>query len=201
MAQAAQKSELLEDVKVKVVSDRPVVEVAISGSGQGGERLTIDEQREIKAGIPEEMDAKNKSGTVQPLHTGLWYVNLDAEGNPVGPISATPPEDPDQPYITVTNTDMVDPDELTTSSGAPLTTQMNPEHSHYDSGLEARNPRPTGPVVDSAGNVRRSPVTADAGYGQPAVDAKIKESEAEAKRKEDQRQKDRDTAAKAAKRA
>jgi hypothetical protein len=78
---------------------------------------------------------------------------------------------------------------------------MNPEHSFYDAGMAARNPRPTPALDVRTGAIRRSPVTADAGYGQKAVDSKTAESEAERKRKEDQRTKDAEAATKAAKRA
>jgi hypothetical protein len=133
-----------------------VVELGAPISENPVENLTVEEQRGLKAG---------KTEDANQLQTGIWYVNLDPEGNPVGPISATPPEDPLQPFITVTNTDPIAAAELTTSSGAPLTNQMNPEHSHYDQGLAERNPVPP-PVLDpTTGKINRQKVAIEPSKG------------------------------------
>ena len=148
------------ETDVSVKSTRPVVELGPPISENPVENLTVEEQQAIKGDIP-----KTKTGGAVQTQTGMWYVNLDAEGNPVGPISATPPEDPNQPYITVTNSDPVEADELTTSSGAPLTTQMNPEHSFYDAGLASRNPAPPPALDPTTGKINRQKVAIEPSQG------------------------------------
>ena len=125
-----------------------------------GQPLTKDRQKEIIAGEDEKVLKDAHGGTVQPIYNKQWYVNLDENGAPTGTVQAEPPADPDQPYVTVQLATVPTADDLKTSSGAPLTDQMNPEHSFFDPGLEERNPRPKIPT--DKGAIRRSPVTADA---------------------------------------
>jgi len=92
------------------------------------------------------------AGASAPAH----YMTLDEFGTPTGLVSL---DIPDGPYISVMATVPVDPDSVTTMSGAPLTTQMNPAHSNFDAGLEERNPTPPvfemGPLSAKA----KAPVT------------------------------------------
>jgi len=202
MIQAAQKpsDNLLEDATIVIKNDRPVVDIDIKTGPGTGRPISAKDQEAILAGEDEKYLEGKSGGTVQPIYNKQWFVDLDENGTPTGTVKPEPPEDPDQPYVTVLLAKAPGPDDLKTSSGAPLTDQMNPEHSFYDAGLEARNPRPPPVAIDKDGNFRRpSPVTADAAYGSKAVTDKTAESEAEAKRKADQRQKDRDTAKAAAK--
>ena len=78
---------------------------------------------------------------LDPNRRPTHYMTLDEAGTPTGQVSVEIPP-PDVPYISVMAAVPVDPDMVTTLSGAPLTTQMNPAHSNFDAGLEERNPTP-----------------------------------------------------------
>lgn len=75
-------------------------------------------------------------GEVKPGRTG--FVPLDDTGKPSGPATALAPEDGLAAPVLIQAEHKAD--EVTTPSGAPITSVMNPAHSYMDAGLAERNP-------------------------------------------------------------
>ena len=117
----------------------------------GEELISVEEQRTIA-----------KSG--EDLQPGeVVFIDLDDQGRPTG--TATLDPDPSKPQAPAVLLAPPTPDEVTTPSGAPLTTQMNPAPTALDEGFYQRNPKP--PVIEKerttkTTEIKRTPVTATA---------------------------------------
>ena len=116
--------------------------------------FSVEEQEamlnSLPAADPDPLDPNRR-----PTH----YMTLDEFGTPTGQVSVEVPP-PDVPYISVMAAVPVDPDLVTTLSGAPLTTQMNPAHSNFDAGMEERNPTPDSPMAPKLSAKAKAPVSA-----------------------------------------
>lgn len=107
--------------------------------------LSVADQEAILGSAGKEARDRGASRAVDgsvPTTRPTWYVLLDAEGHPTGPLLEEMPQGDDEPFIAVQLTPSTPADVLMTPSGAPLTERMNPMHSHYDAGLVERNPPP-----------------------------------------------------------
>jgi len=107
--------------------------------------LSVAEQEAILGAEGKEIREGRASRSVDgatPNTRDIWYVYLDEEGHPTGSLMQEMPKGDDKPFAPVTFTPSSPADVLMTPSGAPLTEHMNPLHSHYDAGLEERNPTP-----------------------------------------------------------
>jgi hypothetical protein len=140
-----------------VQSTRPVVELGPALLGRN-EPLSREEQEKIADQIQTKRDERNEARlkvadefgkatqdsvakiapTVQPTE---GYLLLDENGKPGTEVVFEVPVN-GEPYVTVKLVTPLSPDDVMTSSGAPLTEQMNPEHSFKDAGMEERNPTP-----------------------------------------------------------
>lgn len=89
--------------------------------------LSVDEQKAIS------VDEKLGVGEV-------GFLPLDADGKPKGSVKID--KTPGEPEAAVVKPVARVYDEITTPSGAPLTTNMQPNPDHYDPGLAERNPAP-----------------------------------------------------------
>lgn len=120
---------------------------------------------------PEEQESL--VGETGPGQTG--YIALDDAGAPSGPATLIQPDGPSAAVVNVTaagNEDL-----LTTPSGAPITSVMNPAHSFRDAGMEERNPTPdplTQEQLDAldykpGGAQTNSPASTPAGEGAESL--------------------------------
>ena len=91
--------------------------------------------------LPKTFDAdevKKHKGELKPGDLG--WLKLDDKGNPVGSATKEPPDE--GPAARVYVPAAVNPPEMTTPSGAPITENMNPSlpQPHSDEGMKQRNP-------------------------------------------------------------
>lgn len=91
----------------------------------------------VEAIAVEDQEAMIGSAFDDPSKPKVGFVALDENGAPSGEVLTERPAE--GPYITVKGTTAATRDELTTPTGAPLTTQMNPDHSVVDPALVGRN--------------------------------------------------------------
>jgi len=111
-----------EELQKEAAGKSPVVNTP-GGEADSGAKL-----------IPES-ELKGMRGDLDPGDVG--YVTLDAKGKPTGAAKKVHPKG-DEIVAPVLAVAPRVSDELTTPSGAPITTQMNPEHRFSDPGLDSR---------------------------------------------------------------
>ena len=85
----------------------------------------------------EEQEAAVGAAFDDPLKPKKGFMALDESGAPTGEVLLERPED--GPYISVSGATASSKDVLTTPTGAPISGQMNPDHSTFDPALAERN--------------------------------------------------------------
>lgn len=121
---------------------------------------------------------------LDPNRRPTHYMTLDEAGTPTGQVSVEVPP-PDVPFISVMAAVPVDPDLVTTLSGAPLTTQMNPAHSTFDAGLEERNPTPESPMAPRSGHSLSAKTPAERAAAEKARQEHLKHAADDKKKAEE----------------
>lgn len=119
-----------QEVKATVTQNAPVVEAKGMVEVSTVNSIPKKRQDEMLGKVAEEPASQRQR---------YYFLELNLEGEPVGSVLRDAPKD--KPYISVLAVLPTD-SSLVTPSGAPLTDQMNPDHSFFDPALAERNPVP-----------------------------------------------------------
>jgi len=136
----------IQSAEPKVHRNRPIPQEMQESLGKQVQQKKEEFENKAVAAAAAAEKAKAEAAKLSPTPgtPERYFIILDEKGKPSNSVTTEQP-DADTPYITVQPTPAVNTDMVMTSSGAPITEQMNPEHSFRDAGMEARNPIPARP--------------------------------------------------------
>jgi hypothetical protein len=99
--------------------------------------LSADQQKSLVGGIIDTLSVSpDDPNQPEPAPFG-YFVALDESGSPTGSVT---PDRPDGPHVSVMLVTPVPADVVTTPTGAPITSIMNPSHIQHDPAMLERNP-------------------------------------------------------------